>query len=587
MNSQPRTHLTRRDFLRVASILGGSALLAACQQAPAPAAKPTEATKPAAAAAAQPTTAPAAAAPAKPAEAAKPADAAKPAAPAAAAQPTTAPAAASAPAGQAGGTLNYAESADFNDFNPWSFTAVNFGAYNQIYSRLFWKDGSGKVNADIATAWEMAQDNLSFTVKLRQDVKWHDGKPLTAQDFVDMYGYTKDETLSKYLGVSKVKGIMTPVKDVKATDPYTLVFSFEKPTPYITDILDYFFAIRITDKADPQFLKATPIGTGPFNLAKWTPNQFAQMDKNADFYLKGQPLLDQFMFKRFSQAETLAPNLKSGAVDDVLLTSLSDVGPLQSDGSYNVEANENAGSIYDLIVNVRKPPLDKREVRQALSYSLNREGMAKSAFFGVSRPITSPFYSQSSLAYREDLLMAHKFDLDKAKSLLEAAGVTNLELRTATQPAMPQYKLYLLIWQSDLAKIGVKLTVDEVENAKFLEMAATPDLQGLDFAPHLTGRTTRDPAIFFSTQGPFRASDFNLFGYRNAEFEKLVADGAVEPDAAKRKSIYQQLNQMIVDEMFTIPIATNPRIWAASKKLQGVQIDLNANLYLAQASLAR
>ena len=95
---------------------------------------------------------------------------------------------------------------------------------------------------------------------------------------------------------------------------------------------------------------------------------------------------------------------------------------------------------------------------------------------------------------------------------------------------MPQYKLYLLIWQSDLAKIGVKLTVDEVENAKFLEMAATPDLQGIDLAPHLTGRTTRDPAIFFSTQGPFRANEFNLFGYRNAEFEKLVADGAVEPD---------------------------------------------------------
>ena len=321
MSALPRSPLTRRDLLRVASILGGSALLAACQQAPAPAAKPTEA--------------------------------AKPAAPAAAAQPTTAPAAAAAPAaapaGPAGGVLNYAESADFNDFNPWSFTAVNFGAYNQLYSRLFWKDGTGKVNADIATAWEMAPDNLSFKVTLRQDVKWHDGKPLTAQDFVDMYGYTKDEVLSKYLGVSKVKGIMTPVKDVKATDPYTLVFSFDKPTPYITDILDYFFAIRITDKADPQLLKSTPIGTGPFKLAKWTPNQFSQMDKNPDFYLKGQPLLDQFMFKRFSQAETLAPNLKSGAVDDVLLTSLSDVGPLQADTTYNVEANENAGSIYDLM----------------------------------------------------------------------------------------------------------------------------------------------------------------------------------------------------------------------------------------------
>src|SRR2546423_1178981 len=84
----------------------------------------------------------------------------------------------------------------------------------------------------------VAANTVSFTVKLRSGVKWHDGKALTAQDFVDMYGYTKDADLVKYLGVSKVKGIMTPVTDVKAPDPSTLVFSFEKPTPYITDILD-------------------------------------------------------------------------------------------------------------------------------------------------------------------------------------------------------------------------------------------------------------------------------------------------------------------------------------------------------------
>ena len=278
----------------------------------------------------------------------------------------------------------------------------------------------------------MAPDNLSFSVKLRQGVKWHDGKGLTAQDFVDMYGYTKDEVLVKYLGVSKIKGIMAPVKDVKATDPYTLVFSFEKPTPYITDILDYFFAIRITDKTDPQFLKAAPIGTGPFKLAKWTPTSSPRWTSSR--LLPQGPAAARSVHVqavqpgRDARPESQVRRRRRRPVDQPERRRPAPVREqLQRRGEQ--ECRQHLRPDRQL----SKPPLDKREVRQALSYSLNREGMAKSAFFGVSQPITSPIYSQSSLAYREDLLMAHKFDLDKAKSMLEAAGVKNLELRTATR----------------------------------------------------------------------------------------------------------------------------------------------------------
>ncbi|MDQ3699907.1 MAG: ABC transporter substrate-binding protein, partial [Chloroflexota bacterium] len=85
----------------------------------------------------------------------------------------------------AGGTLNYAEAGDFNDFNPWAYTAVNFELYNQVFSRLAWKDGDGKANPDLAESWTLAPDSTSLRLKLRSDVKWHDGKPFTAQDYVE------------------------------------------------------------------------------------------------------------------------------------------------------------------------------------------------------------------------------------------------------------------------------------------------------------------------------------------------------------------------------------------------------------------
>src|SRR5690349_3840580 len=262
--------------------------------------------------------------------------AAVPAASTAAPAGTTAPAASATtqPAAARGGTFNYAEAGDFNNFNPWNFSAVNFEMYDQVFSRLLWKDGTGKANPDLAESWELAPDNLSITLKLRSGVTWHDGKPVVGQDFVDSFGYLTDPALAKDPSVLKIKGLMGSVKEVTAPDPATVRLAFSAPVPFITDVLDYWFLIRIDDKSDPQFVNKIPVGTGPFKMSQWVPQQFASFDRFAGYWNKDQPKLDQFVFKRLSQAETVLPNLKSGAVDGVLLTSLSDVAQLQSDPSY-------------------------------------------------------------------------------------------------------------------------------------------------------------------------------------------------------------------------------------------------------------
>jgi peptide/nickel transport system substrate-binding protein len=284
----------------------------------------------------------------------------------------------------------------------------------------------------------------------------------------------------------------------------------------------------------------------------------------------------------------LVPNLKSGSADGILMTSLADVDPLKAAGGYQIDVNENAGSIFNIQVNVSKPPLDKKEVRQALSYSLNRLEMAKTAFFGVSQPITSPFYSPASLAYRQDLVMAHPFDLDRARKLLEGAGVQSLDLNIIVTPAWPQMKLFSLIWQADLAKIGIKLKVDEVENAKFYEINGAKDLQGNALQAWLNARTTRDPAIFWSTQRNYRAGPTTgTFGYLNEEMEKLIAEAAANPDGEKRKATYQRLNEMTIDASHVIQVATNPRVFAYSKAVHDVRVDLNGNLVMDQAWIAR
>jgi peptide/nickel transport system substrate-binding protein len=183
--------------------------------------------------------------------------------------------------------------------------------------------------------------------------------------------------------------------------------------------------------------------------------------------------------------------------------------------------------------------------------------------------------------------MAHPFDLTKARKLLDDAGVSTLDLTLVVTPAWPQMKLWGLIWQQDLAKINVNLKLNEVENAKFNEIGAAKDFQGNDLVGWLNGRTTRDPAIFWSTQGNVRANQQNPRGLVNEDLERMVAAGATETDPEKRKTIYQQLNQLAIDSSHIIPVATNPRVFAYKKAVQGVTIDLNGNMFLDNASVSR
>lgn len=488
--------------------------------------------------------------------------------------------------GPAGGTITYAEAGVFNDFNPWTVSAVNMSVYNQVFSRLLWKNGEGEEIPDLAESWEMADDGLSFTVIVRDGAKWHDGADFVAEDYVTMFGYTKDAALLEDPTIQKHAGLISVVKDVVAPDATTIEFQFENPVPYIADILDYWFAIRIDDPADVGFMETLPVGTGPFQMTAAQPQQQVTMTKFADYYKEGFPKLDEVIVRRLEQAATLVPNLQSETVDIIQITSLSDVGPLQEDDNYKVDIVDNAGSYFDILVNLQKPPFDQADVRRALSYSLNRAQMVDSAFFGISQPITSPFYLPASIAYREDLVMAHEFDLDMATQLLEGAGVSDLTMTTNVTPRWPQMKLFMLIWQQDLEKIGVTLTVNEVETAQFYEIGGAGDLLGFEIHPWLNARVGRDPAIFWSTQINYRGDpEVNKAGYENQEMEDLIAEGAVETDKDARTEIYQRLNEIVVEEVPIIQVASDPRVWASSAGTSGVTYDLNGNIQFEGATV--
>jgi peptide/nickel transport system substrate-binding protein len=469
--------------------------------------------------------------------------------------------------------INHGELNDFNSWNCWRMSGVNQILANLVYSRLIYKDVEGQVHGDLAKEWEMADDGLSLTFHLKEGVKWHDGRDFSAEDFVTMYEYTKDPDLQDDPGIQKIAGVLSPVTNVVAEDPLTLRLEFDQPVPYIYDAIDYWYAILIDDKEDVAMQKGLAMGTGPFVMKEWKPDEYARFDKNPDFYESDYPLADTVYVRRFDAAEALIPNVQAGALHHATGIGFADIETIDADPE--LEARIGVASWFaNCVVNTNMSPTDDVRVRQALNYAMNRKEYVDNVLFGVPKVTCSPFALSSSIAYREDMVDYYPFDLDKAKALLEEAGVpegTEINLVTSLDP---NWTLCAQVWQADLAKIGITLNIEEVESAEYYEIHNDRDVGGYHLQMWGTGRLTRDPAIFFNTQQEYFGGENNTYGWVNEEYAELIEKAKVELDEEKRREMYQRLNEIIVIESPMIQFHTGVGLSVAAKKLKGLTEDL-------------
>lgn len=484
-------------------------------------------------------------------------------------------------------TLRYAEGGSFASFNPWLGATNQNTSANQVFSRLVYRSSSGEVIADLAESWKIAADGRSIQLVLRPGLKWHDGRAVVADDFVKMFGYLTDAALKPDPGVQKMIGLFAPVTAVKAPDARTVVMEFSTAVPYILDLLSFWYAVRFDDTSDPTFIKnrpATgpyPIGTGPYMMTKFVQGQSATFDAFPDYHVKGEPKTKTFVFNILASGSNIISDLRANQVDGVVFTNYADANALKGDAAYYTKPARIG--LWLLMVNCAKPPFDNVSVRQALSHSLNRTQMAAAATFGVEEPVISPFFTAAATGHIPDQ-PRDSFDLAKAKSLLDAAGVKNLKITFPYPSSQPAAQAYGEIWQADLAKIGVQLVIQNVDQARWLNHGAGRDPE-TDVVIWFTNRVLLDGAVFWTTQLNYRggAGSLSRLGYKNPTLESLVAQGSAEIDPAKRKQIYQELNRIVVNDAYNISLVTFSKNWAWSSKVAGTAGDLTGDLQLAKA----
>lgn len=533
-----RSHgMTRRATLRLAGAGAALVILDACSTGTVPTAPPTAVapTTPAPVAA-SPTTAGSAVIAGVPGTAASPGTV--PAASAAAAQPTAQP--------KSGGSLAVGRLADIEAPDRSLMASQSYIMTAQLYNALIHYDAKQVPQPELAESWDLSADGKQLKINLRKGVLFHSGREFTSDDVK----YNTIRVRDTKLGMSQLTTMSNWVTDIQTPDKYTVIYLLDQPRAAIFDLLHYLF---IVDKETAEGPDAAHkgVGTGPFSFAEWVPGQHIRFAKNKNYWLSGRPYLDEVVVQIITDPQALSVQLESGALDLAELLPERDIARLRSNPGYRVVLNELSGQFYVIQANTSKPPMDNKMLRQAINYAVDRNQFVQTLLAGIGTPAATPWPPQSA-AYDPTKNGAYAYNLDKAQALIKQSGVAGTPFTYLSSPAFPDLANLGQILQADLAKLGVKMSVDSPELAAYNKQVNDKSFTGLSAATFAYADLT--PSSLLIMAAPFDAKT-NPEGDANDQYKQLIASAMAELDPAKRTAIYGQITDLLLDQSIVMPLA--------------------------------
>jgi peptide/nickel transport system substrate-binding protein len=576
--------MRRREFLLWSAATASSIGLAACT-AGAPAA-PTSAP-----AAAKPTTPPAAAPTTAPAAAA----AAPTTAPAAA--PTTAPAvkptAAAAAASGAGGSLVYGLSGDFDDsLDP---QVTNFDTSIRVTLNvcepLVWEPEPGKFMPGLAEKWDISPDATAYTFNLKKGVKFHDGTPFTGA----AVKFTLDRIADPATKAGQSHDQLGPYDHTEVLDDYTVKVVMKQPyAPLLTNMNGYLGIVSPTavQKMGMADFARHPVGSGPFMFKEWVDKDHVTLVRNPDynwgssmFKNTGPAHLDQVTFKIIPEPSVRAGTLKTGETQLIDELDPLEYPTMSKDKSFGMIMKAQPGSGWILMLNLSQTtPISDANVRLAMSYATDRDGVNQSVFQGLDKPAWSALM-RPTFAYDPSTEQVYTFDPDKANQILDGAGWTKGSdgIRTKNGQRLevsfpiisrPRDNAMATSVQASLHDVGIDLKVNPLERA-----AAREAYQQNNYDVSFMWFSYGDPDVLRTLFHSSNVGAFNRSKYQVPEVDKMLEDAAGSTDMAHRADLYKQIQQRVLKDTAIVPLVDTIVYNAKRAEVQGEILDALASYF--------
>ena len=462
--------------------------------------------------------------------------------------PTAAPgpAGTGAQAGQPkkGGTLVLARAGEVTNLDPHKVPAFTSArVFELIYSYLMRLDENLGVQPELAESMPTTSaDGKQVTIKLRKGVKFHNGDPLTSADVK----YTLDRIINPATA-AVARSFFADVATVTAPDDSTIVLDLKAPNAALIAYLAHpntgIVSKKIGEANADLAKKETAIGSGPFKLAEWVPDNFMRLEANRDYYISGQPYLDGVRINVVPDETGLAAALRTKAADMAIVVNAQVARTLRGESSVTLSAKPSLS--YNLLfVNTARKPFDNLKVRQAIAYAIDRKAIIDAVAFGegeIAGPV-APALTQYALPTSQYPLYTR--DVAKAKQLLQEANVGPVSFTMLTQTTEPAYaKAIAELVQAQLAEIGVQMKIETLEFTQWVARWLKADF---DMAPGLNGGGP-DPDFYLFR---YFTDDGNLnfvTSYKNPTSSDAIKAARATTDVAKRKELYTTAQKELVN----------------------------------------
>ncbi len=460
----------------------------------------------------------------------------------------------------------------------------SYTIFEMVYDSLMRLELDGTYSPELAESYNASEDGLVWTFKIRSNIQWHDGTPLTAHDIAFTYNFYQTHEDFPYLPV-----YTTSFASAEAPDDTTFVLTLTEPLPNLFSQLIYLYVLPehlwsgLEGSAAAEFQNTDMIGSGPFTLVEFIPDEFVHLKANPNYYAAG-PQIDEVIFQTYTQPDVLAQALVAGQVDLITeiqgtaVTSLKNAenvavvsgAPLFLETTYISFNQIDPENCLEGTTCSGHPALRDRTVRLALAHATDKQKIIDVTMLGQASPGLN-LIPRGQVPWFNDSLQDYAYDVALANQLLDDAGYLDTDKDGIREmPGGGQPLIFRAFGPNDMVYVP---RMAELTNEMWLEIGIKLDIQIFDpdslwsiccpdhdFDILFWGWSSDpDPKnllnVMVSTE---IESGNNDTGYFNPTYDDLYAQQAVELDPEKRKALIWQMQQLMFDDVaYLVPFYPN------------------------------
>ncbi|MEX2519598.1 MAG: ABC transporter substrate-binding protein [Paracoccaceae bacterium] len=422
----------------------------------------------------------------------------------------------------------------------------------EIYESLLRYDENLTPLPGLAKEWSISDDGLTYTFKLHDGVKWHDGEDFTSEDAKFSVDVFLRETHPR------LRTSLVHVDSIETPDPLTVIFKLKNPFGPFIGLFDPGTAPMVpkhiyegTDFANNP-ANNTPIGTGPFKFDTWEKGSFIHLVKNQDYYLEGKPYVDEIYYHVIPDAASRAVAYETGKVDVLPGGSVENFDVPRIRAMDNTCITDKGWELFGPLswmwINNDNKPLDDVKVRQAIMHALDRQFALDALWNGLGKVATGPI--SSSTRFYDGDTPDIGYDPEKARALLAESSYDGETIRILGLPYGETWQRWAEAVKQNLDEIGMKAEIVAADVAGWNQKVSDRDFDLAFTYLYQYGDPALGVARTYLGDNAAKGSPWNnVANYQSPELDKLWRDAALMANKEERQAAYSTIQNQIVSDV--------------------------------------